>query len=87
MIGRIPVHREISLRTREALHGYGFILIWIVGFSLFTFLSLVETFRYSLNQVTVTATHISLDFCRVGKLHPRSVFRSQLHRTADRLYR
>lgn len=56
------VRREISLRTREALYGYGFILIWIVGFSLFTFLPLIETFRYSLNQVTVTATQINLDF-------------------------
>lgn len=62
MIVRNPFRREISLRTREALHGYGFILIWVVGFLLFTFLSLVETFRYSLNQVTVTATHINLDF-------------------------
>ncbi|MBZ0278217.1 MAG: sugar ABC transporter permease, partial [Anaerolineae bacterium] len=54
--------REISLRTREALYGYGFIMIWIVGFSLFTFLPLIETFRYSLNQVTVTASQINLDF-------------------------
>lgn len=57
-----PFRREISLRTREALHGYGFILIWVVGFGLFTFLPLIETFRYSLNQVTVTATGISLNF-------------------------
>ncbi len=59
---RTRFRREISLRTREALHGYGFILIWLVGFALFTFLSLVETFRYSLNDVTVTATNIQLDF-------------------------
>lgn len=54
--------REISLRTREALQGYGFIMIWVVGFALFTFLPLIETFRYSLNQVTVTASSINLDF-------------------------
>jgi ABC-type sugar transport system permease subunit len=54
--------REISLRAREALHGYGFILLWIIGFSLFTLLPLTQTFRYSLNQVTVTATNINLDF-------------------------
>lgn len=62
MMGRSRSRREISLRTREALHGYGFILIWIVGFLLFTLLPLSETFHYSLNQVSVTATHINLDF-------------------------
>jgi oligogalacturonide transport system permease protein len=61
-VRRQPVRREISLRAREALHGYGFILIWILGFALFTFLPLVETFRYSLNQVAVTATSINLNF-------------------------
>jgi ABC-type sugar transport system permease subunit len=54
--------RGISLRLREALHGYGFILVWVIGFSLFTLVPLVETFRYSLNQVAVTATSINLSF-------------------------
>lgn len=62
MTVRNPFRREISLRTREALHGYGFILIWVIGFALFTFLPLVETFRYSVNQVTVSATSINLNF-------------------------
>lgn len=62
MMSRSLFRREVSLRSREALHGYGFILIWVVGFALFTFLPLVETFRYSVNQVTVTATSINLDF-------------------------
>lgn len=39
MTDRKPVRREISLRTREALYGYGFILIWVVGFLLFTAIS------------------------------------------------
>lgn len=56
------LRRAISLRLREALHGYGFIALWILGFSLFTLLPLIETFRYSLNQVTVTADGITLDF-------------------------
>ncbi len=54
--------RGISLGTREALHGYAFILVWIVGFLLFTLLPLVETLRYSFNQVTVTPTQIDLSF-------------------------
>ncbi len=61
MAGRF-IRQGIGLRVREALHGYGFIAIWLVGFALFTFLPLIETFRYSLNQVTVTATGISLRF-------------------------
>lgn len=52
----------LTLRLREALHGYGFIALWIVGFSLFTLFPLIETFRYSLHQVTVTAEGIRLDF-------------------------
>jgi ABC-type sugar transport system permease subunit len=62
MTNRSPVRREISLRTREALRGYGFVLIWIVGFLLFTLLPLSETLRYSFSQVTVTATNINLNF-------------------------
>lgn len=57
-----PSRREISLRTRESLTGYGFILIWIVGFALFTFIPLIETIRYSVHRVTVTASAINLDF-------------------------
>jgi ABC-type sugar transport system permease subunit len=59
---RTPVRREVSLRTREALYGYGFIAIWVLGFALFTLIPLLQTFRYSLNQVTVTATSINLTF-------------------------
>jgi len=61
---RVPnvFRREVGLRTREALQGYGFVLIWILGFALFTLFPLVETLRYSLNQVTVTAEGIRLSY-------------------------
>jgi len=62
MTERSTARREVSLRAREALRGYAFILIWVVGFLLFTALPLAETFHYSLNQVTVSATNINLDF-------------------------
>jgi len=62
MTARVPLQRGMSLRAREALHGYGFILIWVLGFALFTLLPLAETFHYSLNQVTVTAEGIRLEF-------------------------
>lgn len=48
--------------TREAFYGYAFVSIWIVGFALFTVVPLVQTFFYSLNQVTISATGIDLDF-------------------------
>lgn len=62
MTPRRTVRREISLRAREALHGYGFIAIWVIGFLLFTLLPLAQTLSYSFNQVTVTATQINLNF-------------------------
>lgn len=63
MTGPSGARRDlISLRLREALHGYAFILLWVVGFVLFTALPLAETLRYSFHQVTVTATSINLNF-------------------------
>jgi ABC-type sugar transport system permease subunit len=53
---------EISLRTREALYGFGFISIWIIGFAVFTFAPLVQTLRYSFNRVSVTTEAITLEF-------------------------
>jgi ABC-type sugar transport system permease subunit len=49
---------------REALYGYAFVLIWIIGFGLFTAIPLVQTFLFSLNQVTVKATGIDQVFVR-----------------------
>lgn len=54
--------RELGHRTREALHGYAFVMIWIVGFIVFTLLPLLQTFRFSFNDVTVSATGINLQF-------------------------
>jgi len=54
--------KGIGPRVREALHGYAFVLIWIIGFAVFTLIPLLQTFFYSLNQVTVSATGIDLSF-------------------------
>lgn len=56
------IRNEMRHSTREALVGYAFVLIWIIGFALFTAIPLVQTFNYSLNQVTVEATGIKLEF-------------------------
>ncbi|MCX8068149.1 MAG: sugar ABC transporter permease [Anaerolineae bacterium] len=57
---RPPV--SIPYRVRQALQGYGFVSLWIVGFILFTLVPLVETFRYSLNHVIVSATGVEQTF-------------------------
>lgn len=54
--------REMKHSTREALYGYMFISLWIIGFVLFTALPLIQTLNYSLNQVTVSARGINLQF-------------------------
>lgn len=54
--------RQMRYRTREAVHGYTFVMIWIVGFGIFTLLPLIQTLYYSVNQVTVSATGINLKF-------------------------
>jgi len=53
---------EMKHSTREALYGYAFVIIWIVGFGIFTLIPLAQTFLYSLNQVTVSAFGIDLQF-------------------------
>jgi len=55
-------HRPISLRMREALHGYAFVALWVIGFAVFTLAPLIQTFNYSLNRVVVTVTGVTLTF-------------------------
>ncbi len=56
---KIP-SRNMKPSVREALNGYFFVAIWIIGFGIFTLAPLVETFRYSINHVTIQATGIDL---------------------------
>ncbi len=51
---------QLKFRMREALHGYGFVSLWVIGFILFTAVPLLETFRYSVSVVQVKATGIAL---------------------------
>lgn len=61
---KAPSRSPVSLRyrTRQALQGYSFVALWIIGFVLFTLVPLVETFRYSLNHVIVSATGVEQTF-------------------------
>jgi ABC-type sugar transport system permease subunit len=61
---RMIRNNEMKNSTREALYGYAFVMIWVIGFGIFTLIPLVQTFFYSMNQVTVTATNIDLVFVK-----------------------
>lgn len=65
--------RQLKHSQREALYGYSFVLIWIIGFALFTILPLGQTFFYSMNRVTVSATGINLDFVKWDN-YTRAIF-------------
>jgi len=62
--GKIKVRKEMRQRTRKALYGYSFVGLWIIGFVIFTLIPLVQTYLYSMNDVTVLATGIDLKFIR-----------------------
>jgi oligogalacturonide transport system permease protein len=55
-------NNEMKHSTREALYGYGFVSLWIIGFLVFTIYPLIQTFLYSLNKVTVSARGINLTY-------------------------
>jgi ABC-type sugar transport system permease subunit len=58
----ITKRKGLTYRTREAISGYLFVIIWIIGFAVFTLVPLGQTLFYSLNQVTISATGINLQF-------------------------
>ncbi|MGB9592585.1 MAG: carbohydrate ABC transporter permease [Anaerolineae bacterium] len=64
---------QSGYRLREASYGYLFVLIWIIGFALFTLAPLVQTFQYSLHDVVVEATGIRMQFAE-WKNYTRALF-------------
>lgn len=63
---------RIKYRTREALVGLSFIIIWIVGFAVFTLYPLIQTFWFSLNEIQVTAEGIKTNY--IGFLNYKNAF-------------
>lgn len=59
--------------TREALTGYAFVILWVVGFVAFMLYPLAQTFFFSLNTVTVTISGISLDYVKFSN-YSRALF-------------
>lgn len=57
-------NKEMKHQTREALSGYSFVIIWVAGFTIFTLFPFIQTLFYSLNQVTVSATGINLEYVK-----------------------
>lgn len=64
---------QSGYRLREVSYGYLFVLIWIIGFALFTLTPLVQTFRYSLHDVVVEATGIRMQYAE-WKNYTRALF-------------
>ncbi len=62
MTARPTAPRGLRPSLREALTGYGFVLIWLIGFAVFTLAPFAQTFFFSLNQVTISATGIDYAF-------------------------
>jgi oligogalacturonide transport system permease protein len=62
--GKKIINREMKHSTREALYGYSFVILWVIGFGVFTLVPLIQTFLYSLNQVTVSATGIDMVYVK-----------------------
>lgn len=63
---------KLSMRMREALTGYGFVLIWIIGFLVFTLYPLVRTFLFSFHSVKATTSGIKMSW--VGLDNYRNAF-------------
>jgi len=63
---------RIKYRTREALVGLSFVLIWIIGFAIFTLYPLIQTFWFSLNEIQVTAEGIKTNY--IGLLNYKNAF-------------
>lgn len=51
---------RVTKRQREALIGYAFIFIWIIGFGIFTIFPVVQSFIYSLSTVRITAEGLEI---------------------------
>lgn len=65
--------RPLRYRTRQALYGYLFVLLWIIGFAIFTLIPLAETFYYSFSDVTVVATGVEVQYAQ-WKNYTRALF-------------
>lgn len=53
---------KLKHKTREAFTGYSFVMLWIIGFLVFTLIPLSRTFWYSLNNVKVTTEGIKTTY-------------------------
>jgi len=59
-------NQQLTPRQREARMGWTFISLWVIGFLVFSLVPLIQTFVFSLNVVTVTASGITLNFVQMA---------------------
>ena len=63
---------QLTLRQRENVFGYIFILPFIVGFILFILAPIVQSVIYSLNDIKMEASGIKLTYIGAKNCPPRS---------------
>ncbi|PLT46469.1 binding-protein-dependent transport systems inner membrane component [Paenibacillus pasadenensis] len=68
---------NLSIRSRHALEGYGFVLPWIIGFLLFLAVPLGRSFYYSLHTLEPSPAGLTATY--VGLLHFREAFTTDIN--------
>lgn len=62
-------HPRLGLVARREAKGYLFLLPWLLGFAVFFVLPMVQSFRYSLNTVRITAMGREMTYVGLGNYH------------------
>lgn len=70
-------HQKITNKLREAIYGYAFISLWILGFITLTLYPLITSLYYSLNKVTITGGE-GIQFEMVGFANYIEIFTTDL---------
>ena len=61
-IDQIKYKKHFTNTSREALHGYFFILLWIIGVCIFTLWPIIQAFYYSFCEATFKGSGIVSEF-------------------------
>ena len=56
------IKKPFTNKSREALHGYFFIMLWLIGVMIFTLWPIIQAFYYSLCEATFKGSGIASEF-------------------------
>lgn len=62
----LPRFKNMSLQEKKGLWGWVFILPWIIGFTIFFAVPLIQSFIYSLSELSLTTTGMNLEFLGIS---------------------